>query len=160
MARRRTSPSKRSLTRKSSKSELDESAPVSVDEEVYRRIPANSDYYVPSLPVPIQRVAFRPNERDVDGLSVFRTSFVSAQELANSGRKPGNYYITQLSVRAIVDLGLTLVPDPQEDQLPGHCLIPELSFDAAEQDKNRSKEIQRELAKIASKYVVHSPGDT
>ncbi len=133
------------------KSERD---PVSLDEYILRRIHRNM--FDASLQVPAARIAFQPGPRDTRGISVFRQMFLSAPELANAGRKPGEYYIARLSVRELKDrLDLSVVPDVDENQPPGHALIPEIN--TSRMRDPRSKEIQRELAKLASKSIVHEP---
>lgn len=133
------------------KSERD---PVSLDEFVFRRI--HRSHFKGNLPVPVVRPAFQPNKHDTKGISMFREEFVSAPELANAGRKPGEYYIARLSVRELKDrLDLSVVPDVDESQPPGHALIPEIN--TSRMRDPRSKELQRELAKLASKSIVHEP---
>ena len=79
---------------------------------------------------------------------------MSAPELSNAGRKPGEYYVTCLSVRVLNErLGLSVIPDADENQPRGHALIPEIN--ASNTRDPRSKEIQRELAKLASRSIVH-----
>ncbi len=132
------------------KSERD---PVSLDEYVLRRIHRNM--FDVSHPVPVARIAFQPTLRDTKGISVFREEFVSAPELAITGRKPGEYYIARLSVRVLKEtLDLSVIPDADENQPPGgHALIPEIN--ASNTHDRRLKELQRELAKLASRSIVH-----
>lgn len=102
--------------------------PVTPDENVLRRISNNKDWVNLSLAISVQRVAFKPFTRDTDGLSVFRELFVTPYQVATAGPNSNGYYVARLNVNSINDLGLNIVPDPQEDQLQGHALMPELSY--------------------------------
>jgi hypothetical protein len=121
-----------------------------------RRIPADSEWFNPLLSEPVQRVAFAPHkERDRNGISVFRETFVTAAELAGNGQKgPNGYYVVRLMAQDVFALGLSVVPDSQDGQLPGHALIPELTPQLA---KQRSKELQHKLARLGGKNVAHAP---
>ena len=132
----------------------DQQDPVSPDEYVLRRIPKDKSRYNPSLPEPVQRVAFQPSEWDVDGISVFRELFVSAAALAKAGTNNNGYCVARLSVSDLIALGLTIVPDPRNDQPPGHAIISELSISEMKQNKAKCKEIQRRLAKLAGINIV------
>lgn len=129
---------------------------LSPDEYVLRRIPR--DWCNPSLDEPVQRVGFQPNKRDNNGISMFREFFVSPAQVANAGGKgPTGYYVVRLRAADVIAVGLHIVPDPQDDQPPGHALIPELSFQAMKKDKEKSKELQRRLAKLAGNGIAFSP---
>lgn len=136
----------------------DQADPVSLNECVLRRIPADGNRFNPSLPEPVQRLAFEPTGKDIDGISVFRELFVSAQQVADAGSRGaiGNY-VVRLRVADIVALGLTVIPNPRDDQLPGHALVPELRLGAMKADKKTSKEYQRALAKLAGSDIAYSP---
>src|SRR5438132_4710032 len=112
-------------------------AAVAADEFVLRRIHRNQ---VDAGPPPaVGFVGFRPTPEDIAGLSVYRENFVSAAEVAASGRKPGEYYVTRLSVAGLQSLGLAVIADEQADGLTGHALIPELSLAACQRDKPRCR---------------------
>jgi hypothetical protein len=116
-------------------------------------------YYQADLPMPVQPVAFRPTQNDTTGISVFRASLVQpADTLANlEAGKRNEYYVARLAVRDLRALGLTVVPDPQPDGPAGHAIIPELSCQAYQTDKRRLKQVQLELARLASAEIVHRP---
>lgn len=109
---------------------------------------------MPSLNEPVQRVAFEPSKRDVDGISVFRELFLSAADLAKAGTSNNGYCVARLRVSDLIALGLTVVPDPRNDQPPGHAILPELSISEHNRDKQKCKDIQRRLAQLASKNIV------
>lgn len=132
----------------------DQQDPISPDEYVLRRIPKDKSRYNPSLPEPVQRIAFEPSKWDVDGISVFRELFVSADALVKAGTNNNGYCVTRLSVSELIALGLTIVPDPRNEQPPGHAIIPELSISEWNQNKTKCKEIQRKLAKLAGMNII------
>lgn len=135
-----------------------QSDPVTEDEFVLRRIPVRTQYVDEALPQPVQRLAFAPDsERDKKGLSVFRALFTTATDLSARGKSPAGYLVVSLAVRDLIELGMSVVADPQEDQLPGHALIPDLGYDAKVSDPTRSKELQDRLAELASKRIILRP---
>jgi hypothetical protein len=136
---------------------MDEYDPVQADEFVYRRIHRN--FYDASIPTCIRREAFRPNPNDTTGLSVFRAAFLQpADTLANiDASKRSDYYVVRFAVQDLLRLGLTVVPEPVPNGPLGHAIIPELSWQAYQADKQRWKQIQVELAKLASAAIVHQP---
>jgi len=137
---------------------MQEGDPVRDDEFVLRRIPSNPQFYDSTQPLlPVTPEAFRPHPNDADGLSVFRKQFCSAVELAARARNPGLCYVSELLASKVRGLGLSLVPDPQPDQPPGHTLIPELNRRAYEANKRAMKEVQVELARMASSGIVFEP---
>lgn len=133
----------------------DQQDPISPDEYVLRRISKDTLRYNPSLHEPITRLAFEPSKRDISGISVFRELFVSAETVAKAGRGANGCCVARLRASEIVALGLTIIPDPQDDQLPGHALIPELSAQQVKENKSQSKEIQHKLAKVAGLNIVY-----
>jgi hypothetical protein len=136
---------------------MDEHQPVDETEFVYRRI--HRVYYQADLPLPIQPAAFRPTPNDTTGISVFRARLVQpAATLANvDAGKQNEYYVARLAVRALRNLGLTVVPDPVPNGPAGHAIIPELSWQSYQADKRRLKQVQLELARLASADIVHKP---
>src|SRR5262245_53821932 len=128
--------------------------PVRPDEPLLRRIPPVR--YRAGLPVPIDRLAFRPTQDDTDGISMYRAEVVTAAQVANSGRQAGRYYVAQLFAHQLFALGLTAVPTPGD--LPGHVSIPELRYPILDEQKERAHELQRELAVLASACLVFLPG--
>jgi hypothetical protein len=130
-----------------------EQDPIDENEYVLRRIHKNN--CDTRLPIPIQEVAFKPTESDVDGISVYREKYVSPAEVAAGGRTPEVYYVARLAVRALNALNLTVVPTPGDQK--GHAVIPELNRSFYESEKQRSKKLQFQLAQLASQAIVHRP---
>ncbi len=128
--------------------------PVNDREFVYRRV--HRSFFDVSLAMPIQREAFRPNRNDATGLSVFRSDFVlPADTLANiDPAKARDYCVCRLAVADLLNLGLTVMPEPIADGPRGHAVIPELSWPAYVANKQRLKEVQLELARLASAGIV------
>jgi hypothetical protein len=123
----------------------DELQPVDDSEFVYRRIPQR--FYDPELPVPIPPLAFRPNQNDTTGISVFRARFVEPSDtlVGVDADKRTAYYVAQLLVRDLRKLGLTVIPEPDPEGPAGHTVIPELSWQAYQANKRSLREIQLEL---------------
>jgi hypothetical protein len=136
---------------------MDEQEPIQDDEFVHRRIHRN--FYDSSIPTRIRREAFRPNASDDTGLSVFRAALVQpADTLANTdASKQNDYYVVRIAVQDLHRLGLTVVPEPAPNGPLGHAVIPELSWQAYQADKQRLKPVLVELAKLASTAIVHQP---
>jgi hypothetical protein len=136
---------------------MDEHAAVDDSEFVYRRI--HPQFYNAALQVAVLFEAFRPSRSDTTNLSVLRARFAQPQDtLANRDpAKMRGYYVAQLSVRGLHSLGLTVKPEPVPGGPPGHAVIPELSWQAYEGQKQRWKPILFELAKLASGDIVHKP---
>lgn len=135
----------------------DQHIPVEEGEFVYRRV--HRSFYDENLALPIQPTAFRPNQNDMTGLSVFRSRFVAAQDtLANiPEEKRDDYVVVRIAVGELARLGLSVKPEPDLAGPPGHAVIPELAWDAYNADKKRLKEVQLELAALASADIAHRP---
>lgn len=136
---------------------MDENAPVEDSEFVYRRI--HPRFCNPNLALPVQRDAFRPTEEDATGLSVVRAHFarpVDTLAILEEARAKA-YYVARLAVRDLRNLGLTVVAEPVPGGPPGHAVIPELSWQAYQAQKQHWKPLLVELAKLASADIVHQP---
>lgn len=128
---------------------------VQPDEFILRRIHKN--HVNPALPPAVHFLGFRPSKDDTAGLSVYREKYTSAQQVAEAGRKPGEYYVVRLAVRDLAALNLSIVPDDLAEGPAGHALLPELNVTACEHDKKRLREVQVRLAELASQAIVHHP---
>lgn len=131
--------------------------PLAKNEVVLRRA-LNGEHINYDLPiVRVTPQAFRPTKKDVDGVSVFRRLFSTPEEVAASGLSIRGYSVASLKRRDILKLGLSVIPDPQEDQLMGHSLIPEINTEDYKRsnDYERLKNLTSELAKLASKRIVY-----
>jgi hypothetical protein len=139
---------------------MDQHDPVADDEFVYRRI--HRSFYDAAISPPIRSEAFRPNNNDDTGLSVFRAWFVQPHETLTNieAAKRNDYYVARLAVSDLKRLGLTTVPEPDPSGPPGHAVIPELSWQAYHASKKSLKVVQFELAKLASASIVLAPSQT
>ncbi len=135
----------------------DELQPVDEGEFVYRRIPQK--FYDPELPVPIPPLAFRPNQNDTTGISVFRSRFVKPAETLTGvdADKRNTYFVAQLAVSDLRKLGLTVLPEPDPNGPAGHAVIPELNWKAYQANKRDLREIQLRLGKLAGEGIVLRP---
>lgn len=135
---------------------MDERDPVDHSEFVYRRI--HRSFFTAGAPTPVWPWAFRPNQNDATGISVFRASFATPTSILADvdPTKVDDYYIARLSVAALRNLGLTVEPEPVAGGSPGHAVVPELSWSAYQAKKQQVKPILVELAKLASADIVHS----
>jgi hypothetical protein len=131
----------------------EEQLSVDVTEYVLRRI--HKDHFDATLRIPFRPAAFKPTDSDRDGLSVYRERFVSPLDVAAAGRSPGAYYVVRLAVQDLQRLNLSVVATP--GPLPGHAVIPELNRGFYEKEKQRSRDLQLELSRLASQAIVHRP---
>jgi hypothetical protein len=136
----------------------DELEPLEDSESILRRV--HKSYIHFDQPISVDPVAFRPSSQDDDGISIVRESCISdpAEILKKlSPEKQQDYYVVRVAVRAIKALGLSIVSTPDPDDVPGHSIIPELSLSGYKKNKSRMKDVQLELAKLASTAIVHRP---
>jgi hypothetical protein len=118
------------------------STAIGLEEFILRRI--HKSHAEPKQAIPILPVGFRATKIDTAGLSVYPQRFVTAPEVDAAGRKPEEYYVVSLSVKALFSLKLTVLPDEQQGGISGHALIPELSFSAYQENKEGLKDVQVE----------------
>ncbi|MBM4073532.1 MAG: hypothetical protein FJ271_32115 [Planctomycetes bacterium] len=109
------------------------------------------------MPSNFHFAAFRPTRDDEDGISVFRERIISAAEVASLGRKPEEYFVVRLSVAALAQLGLSVVPDVDAKAPAGHAFIPELGLTKYQRNKQSLKDVLLELARMAANSIVHVP---
>lgn len=127
-----------------------ESDAVAPNESILRRIVNAPNWYDAKLSVAVTPLAMRPIKRDIDGLSVYRTLFTTARDVAAYGNNEKGYYVAEIAVAQILGLGLTLIPDPRNEGPRGHTLIPELTYGT----RYDTEEIQLALARLASERIV------
>jgi hypothetical protein len=102
--------------------------------------------------------AFRPNENDHDGLSVFRTAIVTPEQLVSAaGQRPDSYVVARLRIADLQKLGLTVILD--DAQQPGHCLIPEINLHSYLANKRHWRSVLVELSNLAAKDIVYGRVD-
>lgn len=98
------------------------------------------------------------DDKEPEGISVYLESCTTPAALATAiaGRR---YYVARLTVADFTRLGLNVVPNEDGDRLGlrGHCVVPELNSDYSIYSKDRSKEIEDQLAIVASENIVYCP---
>ena len=137
---------------------MPESTPGIENRAVLRRVHRNQ--FDPARDPPIMRGAFNPGPDDTDGLSVYLEGDggCTAEQLSQSGRKPGEYYIVRFSIAELLALGISVRSTPQFDpDLPGHCSLPELSVEFKQQKPENVREMQKSLLILATGRIVLSP---
>lgn len=102
------------------------SDPIADDEILYRRIPAALNLYDPDAEPHILPDAFRPNENDATGLSVYRATYATIEDVAR-GREGKKYYVAVLRAGDLRAQGIDVVPRPLEDDA-GHAELPGLTY--------------------------------
>ncbi len=124
------------------------------NEIILRRI-LKIHYQPDVIDSPFSVETFRPSSADDDGLSFFREKFITPFELASSGNKPAHdYVVAKFLAGDLFNLGLSLKITYEEDDLPGHVVIPELSKSNYKRNRIFCKEIHATLAKLAQLNVV------
>lgn len=89
---------------------------------------------------------------------MYRELCITAYDLVKNARKPQNEYIVvRFRVGDLLKLGLSLQATEDEDGLPGHVVIPELSTSKYESNRKYCKEIHKKLAELARLNVVDFP---
>ncbi len=143
----------------------DRPGPVQPTESVYRRI--NVCYYSRNNELSVSPQAFKPTGDDEYGISVVRTDFTSkpADALCRVDvNKLNSYHVASIPVQEFITLSLSVVEDallgePDLPDVPGHALVSELNTIAYRSRKQEMLDKMVELAKIASRNIVHSPPD-
>src|SRR5262245_24501576 len=134
-----------------------EDDPVSDDESVLRLI--HPVYYNADLALQVQPEAFRPRDIGETGLSVLRPACLNSPAYALLVVTEGKrhlYSIARIAVADLHRLHLTVRPDRIEP-VPGHAIIPELNTGDYQQNRQFWKEVQKQLAELASRDIVHRP---
>jgi hypothetical protein len=109
-----------------------------------------------TLPTPVHRDAFGPNDQDSTGLSVYLASAHPNPETILARIPPekrNSYYIVQIPISVLFDLGLSIITE--EADIPGHAVIPELSRAKRLANRSWANEIQAKLAEHS--MIVFSP---
>jgi hypothetical protein len=97
-----------------------------------RAIPNVKNYYTSSGMGnwAVNPFAFRPNQqRDPDGISLFREDFVSPLEVAQRNTHKKGVRVVRIKASRVMRLGLDPTPDPlPTSELPGHIVIPKMRW--------------------------------
>ncbi len=132
-----------------------ETDPVTPGEILLRTIPNSKGYYTPEDG--IQRYSFEPRPSDDDGISLYRSNFLTAKNLASNNTHAKGVWVAAIPAQAFFRIGLTILPTPSE--LPGHVSVPELNHPrwsgANKADKTIIKNWMVALAHAA--HLRHGP---
>ncbi|MCC7290573.1 MAG: hypothetical protein IT449_00765 [Phycisphaerales bacterium] len=107
--------------------------PIADDEIVLKHVTERSGWYDPSREVPVKWEAFRPNANDVNGKSVWRAKYKTADEVARlatrfSNRKDHRYFVMSLRVGDLRRIGIQVAATPDEGQGElGHASLSNLN---------------------------------
>lgn len=102
----------------------------------------------------VQDVAFLPrNIIDDDGLSFYRLDFITAASLAEKNEHKLGVYYAHLKASDLLGMRLTLKPSP--DELPGHVVIPEMTYPASRADG--TKQAIRDWAVFLKLHANNNP---
>src|SRR5437660_1137337 len=132
-----------------------DATPAGEGEFVFRLI--HSTYFNAHLSLPVQPAAFRPLDDEPEGISVIQASLASVEqalEVVPEGKRD-RYCVARIPVAELRAIGLSISPDADGS---AHAVIPELNSTAYRQDKPKWKLIQKVLAEIASRNIVHRLG--
>ena len=125
----------------------DGSEPLADDEIVFRRVTEKSGWYKPESGRPLAWLAFRPNQNDVDGLSVWREKYYkTAKQAAATGAMPGRrYFVVSLRVAQLRQAGIVVEPSP-EDGGPGHASLVNVNASAYAENSNSVRGLAEKIA--------------
>jgi hypothetical protein len=139
----------------------DEAEPVSEDEFVFRRI--LKDYVDEALESPVLAAAFRPTDKDTDGISFYREACGATPE-AIVASAPGRYYVARLSVAEIGDISivgsavrLRLRPTAQAEGPRGHASMWMMDTKLRDESKAVYRQLAQALASLCRGKIVLRP---
>ena len=111
----------------------DGTEPIEDDEQLYRRVPVNPQYFNPDVDLYPTPLAFRPRNEDTTGLSLSRAKYKTMQEVAANPRgRP--YYVAVLIAGELRARGIRVEPNPVPGD-PGHAELPDLRYDNRSTDQ-------------------------
>lgn len=132
--------------------------PVPEHVTVLRLIHSNYGGMTPDQPV--DALAFRPTNRDADGISVYQSHLVTPTQLLSAISDPdkrAKYGVAGLPVKDILALGLSVISTPALGLMPGHASVSELNcgdYNGSAEGKLRCKNWQEDLAKLADRNLI------
>lgn len=137
---------------------MEQDDPVTPDEYILRRVLNRNDYINWSLSEPVTKAALSPTREDAVGISVYRELFATPEQVAADGPSGDGYYVVRILAANIFNLGLSIVPNPLNPGLAGHCLIPELGGDAKAADVTAYRATSRSVIRtITHNNIVFDP---
>ena len=137
-----------------------ETTPIFPSEVLLRAIPNAPGYFSQSMSNwSVNPYAFEPNKkRDTDGMSFFRLDFTTPKEVALSNLHALGARVARITVQQLCGLQLDVQCDPDENQLPGHVIVPGMKFVAnrTKAEKRRIADLSQQLAQFATQNRVYS----
>jgi hypothetical protein len=132
-------------------SQSGEVPPIDPEELLLRRI-SRMFYPDPDHPKSPQWIAFRPTDKDLDGLSVGRRRLVvSIEQFSYAPDHTKQHCVAQVGASQVFSLGLSVVPKPiQGDR--SHAIIPEMNVRDYKADKAKKLKIQEWASRLANDY--------
>lgn len=138
-----------------------ETTPIFPNEVLLRAIPNALGYFSRSMGNwSVNAYTFEPNKkRDTDGMSFFRLDFTTPKEVARVNLHPLGARVGRITVQQLRELQLDVQCDPDEEQLPGHVIVPGMKFVAKlpKAEKRRIADLSQKLAQFATQNGVYSP---
>lgn len=105
----------------------------------------------------LESAAFLANARDSDGISLFRSSAATPQDVAWLGFIGNDYFVVEISEEAFVARGLTVADTP--GPIPGHVSISELNSsnvkDAASSEHRHA--LAKQFLRVHGPYQGRTP---
>lgn len=115
--------------------------PVADDELVMRRVSTASMWYDPQASPPLNWLAFKPNQNDTNGVSVWRGKYLTPDDVAKMNARPNRrYYVVAIQVAALRGSGIEVIASPQEGGA-GHASLANLNSSAYDQDPDLVREM-------------------
>jgi hypothetical protein len=99
--------------------------PIGDNEILLRRVSRQSNWWNPQTRA-LRDDAFRPQQRDVGGISLYREILVDARSVARGGYRNRDYFVVRIRVAEFARLRLDVVAS-DVGGLPGHVVVPLLN---------------------------------
>lgn len=97
------------------------------DEILYRRISVSGGHYQPQRNPKFSPNALLPNKGDLDGISLYRSKYVSAEKVGVSGKLGKVYWVVAFKAASFFKHGFSILPC-EDDFCPRHVVISEMNF--------------------------------
>lgn len=138
-----------------------ETTPILPDETLLHSIPNNQDYFDNAMGAwAVSPTAFKPHpKRDPDGMSFFREDFTTPKRMVKRNRHPDGVRVARMHVFQLGQLNLHADPAPDDKELPGHVIVPELRYvkKQSTDERQNSKKLQVRLAQFATENGLYTP---
>jgi hypothetical protein len=125
--------------------------PIDPEEELFRRIPDSTGWYRPGEIPPLEPEAFRANENDTSGVSIWRAKYTTLKD-ASAGRPGKVYWVAVLRARDVIHLGIEVEPRPVSGG-PGHAELSSLTYE----DRKSRQAIEWRIALVNIVLRIEGP---